>query len=85
VDKITVVSTGDGRTSGASQITGEMAKMVAQVPELLETLTGTKVSDLLGRLRAIEARPAMTAPANGATGATGGPGTPPAETKATST
>ncbi|HEX2186881.1 MAG TPA: SPFH domain-containing protein, partial [Chloroflexota bacterium] len=40
VDKITVVSTGDGRGSGASAITGEVAKMVAQVPELFETLTG---------------------------------------------
>src|SRR5579859_1553440 len=35
VDKITIVSTGDGKSSGgASQLTGEVAKMVAQVPEL---------------------------------------------------
>ncbi len=65
VDKITVVSTGDGRTAGASQITGEVAKMVAQMPELLETLTGVKLGDLLGRLGAIEARPSMPAAANG--------------------
>ncbi len=56
VDKITVVSTGDGRNSaGVSQITGEVAKMVAQVPELFETLTGQKVGDLLMRLRALDA------------------------------
>jgi flotillin len=54
VDKITVVSTGDGRNPGVSQITGEVAKMVAQVPELFETLTGQKVSDLMGRLRALD-------------------------------
>lgn len=57
VDKITVVSTGDGRSPGVSQITGEVAKMVAQVPELFETLTGMKVTDLMGRLQGIEAKP----------------------------
>ncbi len=55
VDKITVVSTGDGRNPGVSQLTGEVAKMVAQVPELFETLTGQKVSDLMQRLRALDA------------------------------
>jgi flotillin len=55
VDKITVVSTGDGRSAGVSQITGEVAKMVAQVPELFETLTGQKVGDLMQRLRALDA------------------------------
>jgi flotillin len=61
VDKITVVSTGgDGHGSaGVSQLTGEVAKMVAQVPELFETLTGQKVSDLMTRLRALDA-PAPT-------------------------
>jgi flotillin len=57
VDKITVVSTGDGRSPGVSQITGEVAKMVAQVPELFETLTGQKVSELMSRLRALDAPP----------------------------
>jgi flotillin len=69
VDKITVVSTGDGRTSGASAITGEVAKMVAQVPELFETLTGMRVADLMGRLNTIDARrtvPAVPTPTNGA-------------------
>src|SRR5579864_8969797 len=55
VDKITIVSTGDGRNPGVSQLTGEVAKMVAQVPELFETLTGQKVSDLMQRLRALDA------------------------------
>ena len=65
VDKITVVSTGDGRAAGASAITGEVAKMVAQMPELFETLTGVRVSDLMARLNAIDARPVRTPP-NGA-------------------
>lgn len=54
VDKITIVSTGDGRSPGVSQLTGEVAKMVAQVPELFETLTGQKVGDLMARLRALD-------------------------------
>jgi flotillin len=66
VDKITVVSTGDGRSPGVSQITGEVAKMVAQVPELFETLTGVKVSDLMGRLEAIETKPLAPPRDNGA-------------------
>src|SRR6266571_471175 len=67
VDKITIVSTGDGRSPGVSQLTGEVAKMVAQVPELFETLTGQKVSDLMSRLRALDApTTTVAAPPNGA-------------------
>jgi flotillin len=66
VDKITVVSTGDGRSPGVSQLTGEVAKMVAQVPELFETLTGQKVSDLMSRLRALDAPTTTVVPPNGA-------------------
>jgi flotillin len=67
VDKITVVSTGDGRSPGVSQITGEVAKMVAQVPELFETLTGMKVGDLMDRLQGIETKPLAQPRDNGAT------------------
>src|ERR1700694_4616536 len=59
VDKITVVSTGDGHSPGVSQLTGEVAKMVAQVPELFETLTGQKVSDLMARLRTLDVPPTV--------------------------
>jgi len=59
VDKITIVSTGanDGRGAGANQITADIARMVAQVPELFETLTGVKVIDLLGKLSGIDTSP----------------------------
>jgi flotillin len=66
VDKITVVSTGDGRSPGVSQVTGEVIKMVAQVPELFETLTGMKVGDLMDRLQGIESRPLARPTDNGA-------------------
>jgi flotillin len=64
VDKITIVSTGanDGRGAGANQLTADIARMVAQVPELFETLTGVKVTDLLGRLTGIDSQ---VASANG--------------------
>src|SRR5260370_1297979 len=69
VDKITIVSTGDGKSPGVSQLTGEVAKMVAQVPELFETLTGQKVSDLMARLRSLDipAPPAVGAPRDNGT------------------
>lgn len=51
VDKITVVSSGDGQTTGVHKITGDMAQMVAQVPALLEALTGKKMSELLSAVR----------------------------------
>ena len=51
VDKITIVSTGDGHNGlGASQITGDVAKMIAQVPALFETLAGIKVGQLMEKV-----------------------------------
>ena len=53
VDKITIVSTGNGDAAGMNKITGDIAKMAAQVPALFETLSGMKMSDLLGKVRLI--------------------------------
>ena len=53
VDKITIVSTGNGETAGMSKITGVMAQMAAQIPALFETLSGMKMSELFGKVRAI--------------------------------
>lgn len=51
VDKITIVSTGDGKgAGGASALTGEVAKMIAQVPTVVESLTGIDVGDLIRRV-----------------------------------
>ena len=51
VDKITIVSTGNGDASGMNKITGDIAKMAAQVPALFETLSGMPLSELLGKVR----------------------------------
>src|SRR5947209_9169439 len=57
VDKITIVSTGDGQAAGMHKITGDLTKMAAQIPALFETLSGMQMSDLLGKVRTITDRP----------------------------
>jgi flotillin len=54
VDKITIISTGDGETAGMNKITGDIAKMAAQIPALFETLSGMKMSDLLSKVTLIK-------------------------------
>src|SRR5438874_556587 len=51
VDKITIVSTGNGDTAGINKITGDITKMAAQVPALFEALSGMQISELLSRVR----------------------------------
>jgi len=58
VDRITIVSTGDGDAAGAHKITGDMAKMAAQVPALFEALSGMKMSELLSNVRQISKKDA---------------------------
>jgi flotillin len=53
VDKITIVSTGNGDAAGMNKITGDLAKMAAQVPALFETLSGMNLGELLGKVRQI--------------------------------
>jgi flotillin len=73
VDKISIISTGggNGASLGASRITGDMVNMLAQVPALLEALTGTRMSDLMARVPALSSVAADTtdAPANATEGA----------------
>ena len=53
VDKITIVSTGNGDAAGLHKLTGDMTKIAAQVPALFEALSGMKLSDLLSKVRLI--------------------------------
>jgi flotillin len=53
IDKITIVSTGNGTSAGMHKITGDMTEMAAQIPALFETLSGMKMSELLGKVRNI--------------------------------
>jgi flotillin len=56
IDKITIVSTGDGSAAGMNKITGDMTKIAAQVPALFETLSGMQMSELFGKVRGITDR-----------------------------
>jgi flotillin len=53
VDKITIVSTGNGDTAGMNKITGDITSMAAQVPALFEALSGMPLKELLGKVRMI--------------------------------
>jgi len=65
VDRITIVSTG-GESAGANKVTADMALMVAQVPALLEALTGKKMGELMDHVRRL-------APGAGGSGAAAAP------------
>src|SRR5438067_7788262 len=71
VDKITIVSTGNGDAAGMNKITGDIAKMAAQVPALFEALSGMQMSELLSKVRLIgdKADKSEKAPAAQGTGA----------------
>ena len=72
VDKISIVSTGgaNGGNLGASRVTGDVVNMLAQVPAILEALTGTRMSDLMARVPGLSDTVEATATSNGATPAT---------------
>ena len=55
VDKITIVSTG-GDAAGANKITGDMAKMAAQVPALFEALSGMDLRELMANIAGMRHR-----------------------------
>ena len=62
VDKITIVSTGDGHAAGMHKITGDMTAMAAQIPALFETLSGMNIAELFSKVKQIgESKP----PSNG--------------------
>jgi flotillin len=68
VDKITIVSTGNGDSAGLQKLTGDVTKVAAQVPALFEALSGMQLSDLLQKVRLIgDKAPKPIPPAGGTT------------------
>jgi flotillin len=57
VDKITIVSTGNGDATGIHKLTGDVTKIAAQVPALFEALSGMQMSDLLQKVRLLGDKP----------------------------
>jgi flotillin len=53
IDRITVVSTGNGATTGMNKITGDITEMAAQIPALFESLSGMRMSELFSKVRTI--------------------------------
>jgi flotillin len=53
VDKITIVSTGNGTSAGMNKITGDITEMAAQIPALFETLSGMPLNELFSKVRLI--------------------------------
>ena len=56
VDKITIVSTGEGQYTGVNKVTGDLTRIAAQVPALFEALSGMKMSDLMANVKAMKPR-----------------------------
>ena len=53
VDRITIVSTGNGDSAGMHKVTGDLTAMAAQIPALFETLSGMQISELLSKVKLI--------------------------------
>ena len=53
VDKITVISTGNGDSTGMHKVTNDLTQMAAQVPALFEALSGMQMSELLSKVKLI--------------------------------
>ncbi len=52
VDRVTIVSTG-GEAAGANKLTGDMAKIAAQVPALFEALSGMDMRELMSNIQSM--------------------------------
>lgn len=54
-ERIVIINSGDG--GGASKITGDIANIIAQMPEMVESLTGVDVVDTIKNLPAVKGAP----------------------------
>jgi flotillin len=57
VDKITVVSTGNSPATGLHKLSEDLTRMAAEVPTLLQTLTGVNLAQWLGQIQAVDGAP----------------------------
>ena len=53
MEKMVVINSGDGAGGGASRVTGDIMQIVAQLPPVLESLTGVKFEELLKQVPAL--------------------------------
>jgi flotillin len=57
-EKMVIINSGNGPGGGASKLTGDVTQIIAQLPPVLESLTGVKFEKLLEQVPAL--RNAMT-------------------------
>lgn len=65
IDRITLVNAGGNGDVGISKVTSEIAKVMAQVPPVVESLTGYRIEDLLGKLKSAGAQGSDEPPTGG--------------------
>ena len=53
-EKIVIINSGSGPGGGASKLTGDMTQIIAQLPPVLESLTGVKFEKLLEQVPALK-------------------------------
>jgi len=53
-EKIVVINSGNGPGGGASKVTGDITQIIAQLPPVLESLTGVKFEKLLEQVPALK-------------------------------
>jgi flotillin len=56
-DKIVMIGGGDGATPGAARITRDVTQVVAELPAILEALTGMRLEDLAKRVPHVKGTP----------------------------
>jgi len=49
-EKIVIINSGNNDGGGASKVTGDVTQILAQLPPVVESLTGLKFEDILGRI-----------------------------------
>jgi flotillin len=52
-EKMVIINSGNGTGGGASKLTGDVTQIVAQLPPILESLTGVKLEQLLRQVPAL--------------------------------
>jgi flotillin len=58
MEKMVIINSGNGVGGGASKLTGDVTQIVAQLPPMIESLTGIKFEKLLEQIPAL--RKSMT-------------------------
>jgi flotillin len=54
MEKMIIINSGSGPGGGASKVTGDVAQIIAQLPPVLESLTGVKFEKLLEQMPALK-------------------------------